>query len=78
MIAGNLCESMPWTAQLDEIQAGFICVEPIWDKRRTLDLIRHFSTAFLLDTLNGDADAHEALLSPAVQFPGVGYTATLK
>jgi hypothetical protein len=43
-----------------------------------LDLIDHFSTAFLLDTLKGDKVAHAALLPDAISFPGIEYTTTMK
>ena len=49
------CKNMPW---MSETPFGpWICFDPVWDKDRGLDLIHHFSTAFLLDTLKGDAVA---------------------
>jgi hypothetical protein len=42
---------------------------------RAHDLINHFTTAFLLDTLKGDAAAHAALAPDAVAFPGIEYQA---
>jgi len=48
------------------------------DKGRTVDLFNHFVTAFLLDTLRGDANARKAMLPEAVRFEDVKYTATLK
>jgi predicted dienelactone hydrolase len=44
----------------------------------TQDLIRHFTTAFLLDTLKGDKEAHKALLAENVQFEGIEYKTTMK
>lgn len=44
----------------------------------TTELIHHFTTAFLLDTLKGDQAAREALLPNAAQFAGVDYKATMK
>jgi predicted dienelactone hydrolase len=44
----------------------------------TRDLIHHFTTAFLLDVLKGDKDAHKALLPDAVKFAGIDYKTTLK
>lgn len=76
MIAGNLCEDMPFFSGSPFY--GFICLDPVWDKARALDLINHLTTAFLLDTLKGDQSAHAALLPAAVQFPGIEYTTTLK
>jgi hypothetical protein len=42
---------------------------------RAHDLINHFTTAFLLDVLKGDKDAHAALAPDAVSFPGITYQA---
>ncbi len=45
---------------------------------RAHDLINHFTTAFLLDTLKGDEEAHAALLSESVDFPGISYETTME
>ena len=50
-------------------------LDPVWDKDRAHDLINHFTTAFLLSTLKGDADAAAALSPNAVAFPGIEYRA---
>jgi len=78
MFVSTPCEDMPWTSALDPYVYGMICLEPVWDKNRVLDLAHHFSTAFLLDILKGDVDAHEALLPDAVYFPGIDYVTTLE
>jgi hypothetical protein len=41
-------------------------------------LINHFSTAFLLDVLKGDKEAHTALLPHAAKFTGIQYQTTMK
>jgi predicted dienelactone hydrolase len=69
----NGCESAPW---LVDIGFWWMCIDPIWDKHRTNDLTNHFTTAFLLDVLKGDAEARAALASDAVQFPGITYETT--
>jgi predicted dienelactone hydrolase len=46
------------------------------DKNRAIDLINHFATAFLLDVLKGDPEAHKALLPEVVKFEEVQYTTT--
>jgi predicted dienelactone hydrolase len=76
MIFNTPCANQPWTS--DHPAYGFFCLDPVWNKDRALDLIHHFSTAFLLDTLKGDKDAHAALLPEAVNFPGVEYATTMK
>lgn len=70
------CEDMPWTSNFP--YAEVMCSDPVWDKQRGLDLIHHFSTAFLLATLKGEEAAHNALLPDAVQFPGIEYSTTLQ
>ncbi len=76
MVAASPCEQMPWAAQIPYYE--FMCLDPVWDKARALDLIHHFSTAFLLDTLKSDEQARAALLPDAVHFPGIDYATTLK
>jgi predicted dienelactone hydrolase len=72
MLFTNACSASPWM-----IEAGwwFFCSEPIWDLDRSHDLTNHFVTAFLLDVLKGDAEAHAALAPDAVSFPGITYEA---
>ena len=74
MIATNECGAMPWTNALEPLYRDFVCLDPVWDKLRALDLINHFSTALLRDVMMGDAAARQALSSDAVQFPGIDYS----
>ncbi len=75
-LPSNLCQDMPWVSQLSDVYA-FACFDPVWDKSRALDLIQHFSTAFLLSTFTDDQDA-AAALDPAFHWlPGVQYQAVL-
>jgi predicted dienelactone hydrolase len=76
LIFGTPCANQPWIVKLPAY--GFFCFDPVWDKTRVLDLIDHFSTAFLLDTLKGDKAAHAALLPDAISFPGIEYTTTMQ
>ena len=75
MIATNPCTAIPSTAALDPALRDLVCLEPVWDKLRTLDLINHFSTAFLLDVLAGDAAARKALSLDSARFTGIAYSA---
>jgi predicted dienelactone hydrolase len=50
--------------------------EQMWDPKRVYDRVRHVTTAFLLDALKGDKDAHKALLPGAVNFPGTRFEKT--
>ena len=79
MLSLDSCEAMPWTDVLRPIgYYGAFCSDPAWHKLHALDLINHFSTAFLLDVLTGDAAAHQALSPETVFFPGVEYTVKLQ
>jgi predicted dienelactone hydrolase len=75
MIFTGPCEAIPLL--LRPFTNDF-CSDPGWDRNYAHDLISHFTTAFLLDTLKGDQAAHDALLPAAVQFAGIEYTTTLK
>ena len=65
----NACDAVPWM----ELSR---CTDAVWDFDRAHDLINHFTTAFLLAELYGDADAAAALAPDAVQFPGITYETT--
>ncbi|MBN2471426.1 MAG: prolyl oligopeptidase family serine peptidase [Anaerolineae bacterium] len=59
------------------VDIGFFgaCSDAVWDMDRTHDLANHFTTAFLLNVLKGDAEAGAALAPDAVAFPGITYEA---
>jgi predicted dienelactone hydrolase len=71
MIFNSDCKAIPWMLQYDFNN----CADSVWDMDRAHDLINHFTTAFLLDTLKGDEAAHAALAPDAVAFPGITYQA---
>lgn len=68
------CDSMPWWSATPFY--AWVCFDPVWDKDRSIDLINHFSTAFLLAELKGDAEAAAALAPENVAFPGIQYETT--
>jgi predicted dienelactone hydrolase len=70
------CENMPWIE--DTPLHEMFCFDPAWEKDRALDLLHHLSTAFLLDALEGDERAQDALRSTAVTFEGIEYDTTLE
>lgn len=71
MIFATPCNHQPW---MNEHPAyGYFCFDPVWDVERAQDLIHHLSTAFLLDVLANDPDAHAALSPEAVAYPGIEY-----
>ncbi|MEZ4683226.1 MAG: alpha/beta fold hydrolase [Caldilineaceae bacterium] len=76
MIFSTPCENQPWISEHPYYE--YFCFDPAWEKAEALDLIHHFSTAFLLDTLKDDQAAHAALLPDAAVFPGIEYGSTLQ
>ncbi len=68
------CESMPWWSETPFY--GWVCFDPVWDKDRSIDLVNHFTTAFLLAELKGDNEAATALEAENVNFPGIQYETT--
>jgi predicted dienelactone hydrolase len=70
----NACTANPMA--VTDINQFITCSDPVWDMNRAHDLINHLTTAFLLDVLKGDTDAHQALLPDAVQFAGIDYQTT--
>lgn len=72
MIFGGPCEATPF---LLKFFSGDFCSDPGWDRVYAHQLVRHFTTAFLLAELKGDASAAAALAPEGVDFPGMDYEA---
>ncbi|MEM6428491.1 MAG: alpha/beta fold hydrolase [Deinococcota bacterium] len=51
-----------------------LCSDSVWDMARAQDIIKHMTTAFLLDVFAADNNAKAALEPPNVNFTGVTYT----
>jgi predicted dienelactone hydrolase len=74
MIFTGPCEAVPLLMRL-RLVSGEFCADPGWDRYYAHDLVNHFTTAFLLAELKGDADAAAALAPDAVGFDGMTYEA---
>ena len=74
MFVATPCHDMPWMEGFPF--ADLMCLDPVWDKDRALDLAHHFSTAFLLAELKADAAAAAALAPDSVAFPGIEFETT--
>jgi predicted dienelactone hydrolase len=72
MIFTGPCEKITWYLKFfsDEF-----CADPGWDRGYAHNLVKHFTTAFLLSELKRDAAASETLAPEAVDFPSVTYDA---
>lgn len=75
-IPTNTCAQMSWVHDLGDVGA-FACYDPVWDRQRALDLVAHFSTAFLKHTMLRDETARAALSPAAVWFPGITFDSEL-
>jgi hypothetical protein len=72
MIFTGPCEKIPFYLKFfsDEF-----CSDPAWDRVYAHNLVKHFTTAFLLSELKQDAVASDALEPASVKFPSVTYDA---
>ena len=64
------CRDAAWLADFD---LTFICRDYSWESNFVHDVINHLTTAFLLATLKGDAEAAAALSPDAVSVPHLEY-----
>lgn len=65
------CDDLPWTEGFGYRDA--FCVDAVWGGQRPLDIVTHYSTAFLLDTLDADPAARAALTGVQPQLDHVEY-----
>lgn len=77
MIFTTPCENQPWISEHPYHE--YFCFDPAWEKTQALDLIHHYTTAFLHATLNDDQAARSVLSqSNAPEYPGIQYETTLQ
>ncbi len=55
------CQDMPWMSSMPEEFRSYLCDDPAWSKADAHAHIQHFVTAFLKESLQGDARAREVL-----------------
>ncbi len=72
MLFVDPCDNLPWT-QKSVYRDGF-CTDAVWGTRRPLDVITHYTTAFLRETLNGDRKARATLTGKQPHIDNVEYT----
>jgi predicted dienelactone hydrolase len=65
------CETLPWVE--NSVYRDAICTDAVWDTR-PLDIVTHYTTAFLRDTLNGDPEARATLAGQQPHLDNVEYT----
>ena len=73
MIFLDPCENLPWVE--NSLYRDAICTDAVWDAR-PLDIVMHYTTAFLRDTLDADPDARAALAGQQPDLDNVEYDTT--
>ncbi len=69
------CDNFPWVE--GSVYRDAICTDAVWETR-PLDIVAHYTTAFLLDTLDADPDARAALAGQQPELDDVEYATTLR
>ena len=67
------CENLPWVE--NSVYRDAICSDAVWDTR-PLDIVMHYTTAFLRDTLDADPEARATLAGEQPRLDNVEYTTT--
>jgi predicted dienelactone hydrolase len=69
------CENLPWVE--NSVYRDAICSDAVWDTR-PLDIVMHYTTAFLRDTLDADPKARGVLAGQQPQLDNVEYNTTIQ
>lgn len=72
MLFVDPCDNLPWT-QKSVYRDGF-CTDAVWGTDRPLDIVTHYTTAFLRDTLNADPKARATLTGEQPDLDNAEYT----
>jgi predicted dienelactone hydrolase len=75
MIFLDPCDGMPWV-QRSSYRDG-ICTDAVWETR-PLDVVMHYTTAFLRDTLNADTEARAVLAGQQPRLDNVEFDTTIR
>lgn len=67
------CENLPWLE--NSVYRDAICTDAVWDTR-PLDIVMHYTTAFLRDTLDADPEARAILAGQQPTLDNVEYNST--
>lgn len=74
MLFVDPCDNLPWVDRFSYRDA--FCTDAVWGSTRPLDIVEHYSTAFLLDTLKDDRTARAVLAASPAHEGTVDYTST--
>jgi predicted dienelactone hydrolase len=70
------CENLPWVQNF-AYRDGF-CNDAVWGTHRPLDIVSHYTTAFLRSTLHGDPEARATLTAKQPHLDNVEYYTTIQ
>ena len=70
MIFLDPCENLPWTQA--SVWRDALCTDAVWNAR-PIDVVAHYTTAFLRDTLDDDPEARAALAGQQPRLEHVDY-----
>jgi predicted dienelactone hydrolase len=70
------CATLPWTQNF--AYRDPYCTDAVWGAGRPLSVINHYTTAFLEETLNADAEARRTLTRKQPQIDNVEYVTSRK
>lgn len=70
------CESLPWTDSFSYRDP--FCTDAIWGTHRPLDIVAHYTTAFLRSTLDDDPKARATLTRKQPHLENVEYQTSLQ
>jgi predicted dienelactone hydrolase len=73
MLFVDPCENLPWTQ--NSVYRDGICTDAVWASR-PLDIVMHYTTAFLRETLNADPEARATLTGKQPHLDNVEYETT--
>ena len=68
------CENLPWVE--NSVYRDALCTDAVWGTHRPLDIVTHYTTAFLRDTLDTDPEARATLTGQQPDLDNVEYTTT--
>ena len=71
MLFVDPCDKLPWTQ--NSVYRDGICTDAVWGTHRPLDIVMHYTTAFLRDTLNADPKARASLTRKQPRLNNVKY-----
>jgi predicted dienelactone hydrolase len=76
MVFLDSCDTMAWVD--NSAYRDALCNDPIWGSDRPLDVVAHYTTAFLRSSLNSDPSARAALTGQQPTVDNVEYETTMQ